>query len=100
MRKFIAIAALALCSPALSRADNVVTMTVTITTAQQDAESMARTGILRHCGRNGGTVEGIGFSAVSGGHAIKNSCFWGQRKVREIGVARGSRGWFACVRYY
>lgn len=100
MRVFIAIAALALCSPALSRADNVVTTTVTITTAQTEAEGMACSGVLRHCNRAGGRHEGIGFSAVSADHAIRNCCFWGQRKPREIGVARGSRGWYACVRYY
>ena len=82
-------------------AENVVTTTtITITTAQQEAEGMARTGLLRHCGRNGGRAEGIGFSTVSADHAIRNSCYWGQRKPREIGVARGPRGWYACVRYW
>lgn len=82
-------------------AENVVTTTtITITTAQQEAEVMARTGILRHCGRNGGRAEGIGFSTVSADHAIKSCCYWNQRKPREIGVARGPRGWYACVRYW
>ena len=68
-------------------------------TAQQDAETMARTGVLQHCGRAGGAVEGIGFGQ-SPDSAIKNCCYWGQRKPREIGICRGHRGWFACVRYW
>lgn len=76
-----------------------VTTTVTITTAQQNAETMARRGILGHCGGAGGRREGVGFSAVSADAAVKNCCFWGRYRVREIGVARGARGWYACVRY-
>ena len=68
-------------------------------TAQQDAETMARTGVLQHCGRAGSAVEGIGFGQ-SPDSAIKNCCYWGQRKPREIGICRGHRGWFACVRYW
>ena len=33
---------------------------VNITSAQQDAEIMARSGVLRHCGTAGGRREGIG----------------------------------------
>lgn len=77
----------------------VTTTTTTVTTAQQDAETMARTGVLRHCGRSGGRREGIGFSTVSPDHAMRNCCFWGVYRAREIGVARGRRGWYACVRY-
>lgn len=88
-------------APCSAIADTVVTTTtVTITTAQQEAEGMARSGILRHCGRNGGRAEGIGFSTVSADSAIKNCCYWNQRRPREIGVARGPRGWYACVRYW
>ena len=68
-------------------------------TAQQDAELMARRGAMAHCGRNGGRREGVGFSPVSADAAVKNCCFWGRYRVREIGVARGPRGWYACVRY-
>lgn len=68
-------------------------------TAQQDAELMARRGVLAHCNRAGGRREGIGFSPTSADAAIKNCCFWGKYRVREIGVARGARGWYACVRY-
>jgi len=73
--------------------------TSTTTTAQQDAETMARTGVLRHCGRSGGAVEGIGFGQ-SRESAIRNCCYWGNRKAKEIGTCRGPRGWFACVRYW
>ncbi|MCX7404846.1 MAG: hypothetical protein NT089_03845 [Planctomycetia bacterium] len=73
--------------------------TSTTTTAQQDAETMARTGVLRHCGRSGGAVEGIGFGQ-SRESAIRNCCYWGNRKPKEIGTCRGPRGWFACVRYW
>lgn len=99
MRIAIVLAALLCCQIGRSQ-EQVVTTTITITTAQQDAETMARTGILRHCGRNGGRVEGIGFSVSSADGAIKNCCYWGTRKPREIGVARGSRGWYAVVRYW
>ena len=78
----------------------VVTTTVTITTAQQDAETMARTGILRHCGRSGGRREGIG-TGTTREQAIRNCCFWGQLQPVEIGVAQGRNGrWFACIRYW
>lgn len=70
-----------------------------ITTAQSDAEVMARRGVLAHCGRAGGRREGVGFSPVSADAAVKNCCFWGRYRVREIGVAKGVRGWYACVRY-
>lgn len=76
------------------------TVSVLIVTAQDEAEEMARTGVLRHCGRAGGRYEGIGFGR-SRDAAIKNSCFWGSRRPVEIGAAysRVRRGWFACVRY-
>jgi hypothetical protein len=75
------------------------TRTVTVTrSAQDDANEMARTGILRHRGGQG--YEGIGFSTVSGDHATRSCCYWGQRRVKEVAVARGARGWFACVRYW
>jgi hypothetical protein len=67
-------------------------------TAQDHATIIARRGSLVHsqCSQ----TEGIGFSAVSPDDAIRRCCFWGKRKAREIGVARGSRGWYAVVRYY
>ena len=74
-------------------------VTITITTAQADAETMARTGILRHCGRSGGILEGIGMSSVSADAALRRCCYWG-RPYREIGIARSRTGvWYAVVRY-
>ena len=74
-------------------------VTITITTAQADAETMARTGVLRHCGRSGGILEGIGMSSVSADAALRRCCYWG-RPYREIGIARSRTGvWYAVVRY-
>lgn len=82
---------LVLCVPAVAQ---------TCVPAQKAAENMARRGSLFHAGNSCGRVEGIGFSTVSADAAIRSCCFWGSRKAREIGVARGVRGWFAVVRYY
>ena len=75
------------------------TYVVSGVSAQSDAEAMASSGSLRHQGHNGGCREGIGYSARSADDAIRNCCFWGRYRASEIGVARGNRGWFACVRY-
>ena len=74
-------------------------VTITITTAQADAETMARTGVLRHCRTAGGRLEGIGCGA-SREEAIRNCCYWGRPYI-EIGVARSIRTgrYFAVVRY-
>jgi hypothetical protein len=72
---------------------------VTITSAQQDAEIMARSGVLRHCNTSGGRREGIGFSSSSPDAALRNCCFYGRYRIVEKGVARGPRGWFAVIRY-
>ena len=74
------------------------TVTVSVTTAQQDAEQMARTGVLRHCGRNGGRREGIGFGSTPE-QALRSCCFYGRYRIREQAVVRGARGWFAVIRY-
>ena len=69
--------------------------------AQSKAETQARTGGCYHPGGGfgGGTKEGCGFSSVSADHAIRSSCFWGKATPIDIGVARGSHGWHACVIY-
>jgi hypothetical protein len=72
---------------------------VNISSAQQDAEIMARTGVLRHCNTAGGRREGIGFSSSSPDAALRNCCFYGRYRIVEKGVARGPRGWFAVIRY-
>jgi hypothetical protein len=76
------------------------TVTVTVTTAQQDAEQMARTGVLRHCGRNGGRREGIGFGSTPE-QALRNCCFYGRYRIVEKAVAWSPvrRAWFAVIRY-
>lgn len=75
--------------------------TVTIVTAQDHADQLAVTNTFVHCGRRGGGYEGLGFSTSSPSDACKSACFWGQRRVREIGTAwcPMRRGWIAVVRY-
>lgn len=93
----LALALLASSTPAFAFGP---TVTVTINeTAQQAAENNARRGVMAHCSRRFGRYEGVGFSSVSADHAVKSCCFWGRRPVREIGVARGARGWYAVVWY-
>ena len=89
--------ALVLSSFAVHAAESVTT--ITITTAQQDAETMARTGVLKHCRTAGGRLEGIGCGS-SREKAIRNCCYWGRPYI-EIGVARSIRTgrYFAVVRY-
>lgn len=86
-----------------AQAQQTFTVT-TIVSAQQAAEDMARTGVLRHCGRAGGKREGIGFSSSSPDAAFRSCCFYqdaqrGRYRIVERGVARGPRGWFAVIRY-
>ena len=97
--------ALAFCG-VVAQADDVVinARRVNITSAQQDAETMARTGVLRHCGTAGGRREGIGFSTRSPQQALESCWFFrdaqrGRYRIVERGVARGPRGWFAVIRY-
>lgn len=97
MRSFFL--AMALIGGSVALADGVV-ITTTITTAQDDAEQMARTGILRHCGRAGGRREGIGMGPTPEA-ALRNCCFYGRYRIVEKGVAFSPtrRTWFACIRY-
>lgn len=85
--------------PGVAVAENVI-VTTTITTAQQDAEVMARTGILRHCGRAGGRREGIGMGPTPDA-AYRACCFFGRYRIVERGVAYSParRSWFAVIRY-
>ena len=97
MKSVLLFLTLVLSSFAVQAAETVTT--ITITTAQADAETMARTGVLRHCGRSGGILEGIGMSSVSADAALRRCCYWG-RPYREIGLARSRSGiWYAVVRY-
>lgn len=87
--RFVAILALLVCATAAPAAG---------ISAQQSAEMQARAGRCAHMGGNY-RYEGVGFSTVSAQAAIRNCCYYGQRTPVEIGVARGARGWYACVRY-
>jgi hypothetical protein len=97
MKSFFLAALIALSG--IAHADTVV-VTTTITTAQQDAETMARTGVLRHCGRAGGRREGIGYGSTPEA-AVRACCFYGRYRIVERGVAYSPsrRAYFACLRY-
>jgi hypothetical protein len=97
MKSFLLAALIALSG--IAHADTVV-VTTTITTAQQDAETMARTGVLRHCGRAGGRREGIGYGSTPEA-AVRACCFYGRYRIVERGVAYSPsrRAYFACLRY-
>ena len=103
MNFLIAITFAVCCCAIAAQAEDTTTKTVTTTvtteTAQQDADEMARTGILAHRG-NCGCLEGIGM-ADTRERAIARCCYWNTgHEVIEVGVARGRCGkWFACVRY-
>ena len=100
MQRIVLLMALAFCG-VVAQADEYVihARNVRISSAQDDAEQMARTGVLRHCGKNGGRREGIGFSSSSPDAAVKNCCYYGRYRIVERGMARGPRGWFAVIRY-
>jgi hypothetical protein len=94
-----AICCCAIAAQAEDTTTKTVITTVTTETAQDDADEMARTGILQHRG-NCGCLEGVGM-ADTRERAIARCCYWNTgHEVIEIGVARGRCGrWFACVRY-
>lgn len=71
----------------------------TTSTAQGVAERMAAEGQVTHYGNPTGGYEGVGYSSISSEAAKRNCCFWGTRPVRDIGIARGRHGWYACARY-
>ena len=99
MRPFVLVCSLLFCVPAFADT-NIYARRVVISSAQQDAEEMARTGIMRHCGRNAGRREGIGVGATPEA-ALRNCCFYGRCRIVEKGVAYSPsrRQWFACIRY-
>ena len=99
MRSFMAVMFLLVCGAAFADT-NIYARRVTITSAQTDAEEMARCGTLRHCGRNGGRREGIGCGSTPD-EAYRNCCFYGRYRIVERGVAWSPmrRQWFAVIRY-
>ena len=96
---------LCLLSAAVASADTAVIVngrrSVAVVSAQDHADYLAATHTFVHCGRRGGGYEGLGFSTVSPRAAAERACYWGQRRVREIGTAWCPlrRGWVAVVRY-
>jgi hypothetical protein len=93
MKSIFLLAALTFCGVANAQ-------TVIVVPAQVEAEEMARTGVFGHRGRHGRCREGIGFSTVSADDAIRRSCFFNTHTPREIGVAKGRRGFYAVIRYW
>jgi len=93
--------AICCCAIAAQAEDTTTTVTTNVaTSAQDDADEMARTGIMRHRGNNCGCLEGVA-TAGTRQRAIERCCFWNTgHTIIEIGVAQGRCGrWFACVRY-
>jgi hypothetical protein len=99
--RFILTLALAMLACSASADTNIYARRVNISSAQIDADEMARTGILRHCGRNGGRREGIGFSTAGPDAALRSCCYYGRYRIVEKAVAWSPvrRGWFAVIRY-
>ena len=103
MRWMVWMTFLLLMGATAARAETVLRI-VEFSSAQSDAGYMARTGVLRHCGKNGNTKrEGIGFSTVSADAAVRSCCFYadamrGRYRIVERGVARGPKGWYAVIR--
>ena len=94
-RLFLALVLCVACVPAF--ADRYVTRVRT--SAQEDAEFMARTGRFAHRGA-AGCREGIGYGSTPE-QALQNCCYWGRYAVREKAVARGANGrYYAVVRYH
>jgi len=99
MRPIVFVLALAFAVPAFADT-NIYARRVVISSAQDDANEMARTGILRHCGRTGGRREGIGMGSTPEA-AIRNCCFYGRYRIVEQAVAYSPlrRAYFAVIRY-
>lgn len=99
MRSLIAL--LLLCVVSAAKADTtIVTRRMIMSSAQEDAEIMASTGVLRHLGRNGGRREGIGMASTPDA-AVRRCCYYGRYRILEQGVAYSPvrRMWFAVIRY-
>lgn len=99
MRLVLALVLSLVCAAAHAQT-NIYARRVVISSAQADAEEMARLGVLRHCGRNGGRREGIGCGPTPEA-AERACCYYGRYRIVEKGVAWSPtrRQWFACIRY-
>jgi hypothetical protein len=104
MQRIVLAILLAFCG-VLAQADNgiVINARRVNITAQQQAEENARTGRLTHCRMLHGVREGIGYGptplAAEQACCFYNDAMRGRYRIVEKGVARGSRGWFAVIRY-
>lgn len=94
MRSLVIVLALLAASPVVAQQNH------TYVSAQAHAEHLAATGAFAHCSRRGGGYEGLGIGSTPD-LACRNACYWGQRRVREIGTAWSPlrRMWIAVVRY-
>lgn len=101
MRFLLAIVLILSASVAAADTNVYARRVVVNNSAQADAELMARTGVLKHCGRNGGRREGIGFSTAGPDAALRSCCYYGRYRIAEKAVAWSPvrRGWFAVIRY-
>lgn len=95
----ILLALLATLAAADARAERYYSRTVVRTTAQADADYMARTGRFGHRGTCN-CREGIGCGSTPE-QALANCCFNdGRYVVRERAVSRGANGrYYAVIRY-
>lgn len=99
MRRIALFVALALACTSAAQAERYYSRTVVRTSAQEDADEMARTGRFCHRGCCG-CREGIGMGSTPE-QALGNCCFNnGRYVVRERAVAHGANGrWYAVIRY-
>ena len=100
MRFAALICAVLFCVPAMADT-NIYARRVVVSSAHDDAQVMATTGVLKHCGRAGGRREGIGFSTAGPEAALRSCCYYGRYRIVEKAVAWSPvrRGWFAVIRY-
>lgn len=103
IRSFLCAVAIVVAGVAVAADEVIVEATPS---AQEHAEVIASTGVIRHCRVRGVIREGIGFSPAGPEEAVKSSCFYqdfvrGRYKIVERGVAYSPsrRGWYAVVRY-
>ena len=98
--RFALLAIAFLCAVPAVADTNIYARRVVVSSAQADAELIASTGVLRHCGRNGGRREGIGMGATPEA-AERNCCYYGRYRIVDRGVAWSPvrRMWFAVIRY-
>ena len=70
--------------------------------AMRKAQWQANRGRVGHpgWGFGGARAEGAGFSTRSADSALRNCCYYGQRRIAASAVVRGSRGWYATILYW